>query len=94
MAKTCRTCAARSWHCLVWRCEVTSGMAYPCRFWSKRETSLLVDELAGALYWLINLHHYVSKGGTKYPVTDTEWKEALDAGMRVHARYDKEVGDA
>ena len=61
---------------------------------------LLVDELAEALYWLLNLHHDVSKGGSDpetgqpYPVTDEEWKAAIDKGMQVHACYQKEVGDA
>ena len=59
----------------------------------------IADELADALYWLLNLHHGVSKGGNDpetgqpYPVTGEEWKAAIDEGIRVHARYQEEVGD-
>ena len=59
----------------------------------------LVVGLAEGLYWLLNLHHNVSKAGNDpetgqpYLVTDEEWKAAIDEGMRVHARYQKEMVD-
>jgi len=73
--------------------EMTKPKGQPCIDFEPRETPLLVDELDEALYWLLNLHHGVSRGGTEYPVTDAEWKDALDTGMRVHARYQKEKTD-
>jgi len=53
----------------------------------------MCEELANALYWLLNLHHGVSRGGPRYTVIGREWEEALDRGQRVHARYQEEVGD-
>jgi len=72
--------------------------SYTCEFSRQecRDLPPLVDELAEALYWLLNLHHNVSKAGNDpetgqpYPVTGEEWKAAIDEGMRVHARYQKE----
>ena len=88
-------------------CRVTDDMIpmgdknreHDCNYW-QQATPPLVDALAEALYWLLNLHHNVSKAGNDpetgqpYPVTDEEWKAAIDEGMRVHARYQEEMGDA
>ena len=87
---TCRTCE------FCYPCYGCSEEKMPldhittdhsCPEHKPRETPLLVDELAAGLYWLLNLHHGVSRGGSAYSVTDMEWKEALDAGMLAHARY-------
>ena len=95
MAKTCRTCE------FCYPCYGCSEEGMPvddiitahfCPDHKPRETPLLVDELAKALYWLLNLHHDVSKGGQRYAVVGIEWEEALDAGMRIHTRYKEEVG--
>jgi hypothetical protein len=47
-----------------------------------RETCKAVND---ALYWLLNLHHGVSKGGAEYsPPSNQEWTEALETGIAQH----------
>ena len=87
MVKTCRTCGSLQAWCHVAGILPPDGGSFGCELWGKRETPLVVDELAAALYWLLNLHHGVSKGGPRYEVVGREWDEALQAGMQAHSRY-------
>lgn len=89
MQKTCRTCGAdRIWG----RCDI--GFSEKNRScWIPPKTPPLVDVLAEALCWLLNLHHGVSKGGTRYEMVGREWDEALQAGIQALARHQKETGD-
>jgi hypothetical protein len=49
-----------------------------------REACAAVND---ALYWLLNLHHGVSKGGAEYsPPSNQEWTEALETGIAQHER--------
>ena len=100
MPKTCRTCGSLQGYCHVAGVLPLDGGTFGCSEGDDKRKPLLVGELAEALYWLLNLHHNVSKAGNDpetgqpYPVTGEEWKAAIDEGMRVHARHQKEVGDA
>ena len=105
MPRNCRTCkSARKsglpeLRCIHgWACDADYVV---CDEHEERQIPLLArNELADALYWLLNLHHGVSRGGNNpetgqpYPVTREEWKAALNEGMRAHARYTKEIVDA
>jgi len=93
MPKTCRTCkwASPRWRCAIRHRYLFGNEVMECH--EPRETPLLVDELSLALEWLLNLHHNVSKGGTRYEVVGREWDEALQAGMQALARRQKETDD-
>lgn len=55
------------------------------------------DALREALRWLLHLHHGISKGGVdqetgaRYPVTDAEWHDALEAARAALERDKPEV---
>ncbi len=40
----------------------------------------VAPEMYEALRWLLHLHSGISKGGCGVPITQEEWKEALDSG--------------
>lgn len=94
MAKTCRTCewASPRWRCAIRHRYLLGNEVMDCH--EPRETPLLMDVLAEALGWLLNLHHGVSRGGTRYEVVGREWDEALQAGTQALARHQKETDDA
>ena len=102
MAKTCRTC--RSIYAL-WRCArpdiFDADPNDSCEYHTKRETPLLVDELAETTQWLLQwaesnmplLEHYCPEVQEAPDLVQIDRQHFAEA-HRVLARHQKEVGDA